>query len=83
MRMTVHMLQWSDKKIEVRRGIHRVFSMWEGVGVCTSMEIVPERFQRGRVSWAQVSWKGNATLDLWLRAIPYLRLSKVRSGGWF
>ena len=77
MRTTVHMTLWSDKKIEVRHGICRVSSMWKGVGVCMSMEIVPERFRRGHVSWALVSWKGNAISDLWLRAIPYLRLSKV------
>ena len=77
MRMTVHKTLWSDKKIRVRRGIHCVSSMWKGVGVCTLMGIVPERFQRGRVFWAPVSWKGNATSDSWLRAIPYLRLSRV------
>ena len=83
MRTTVHMILWSDKKIRVRRGIRRVSSMWKGVGVCTSMEIAPERFRRGHVSWAPVSWKGNVISDLWLQAIPYLRLSMVRSGVWF
>ena len=42
MKTTVHMILWSDKKIEVRRGIYRVSSMWKEVGVCMSMEIVPE-----------------------------------------
>ena len=42
MRMTVHMILWSNKKIEARHGIRRVSSMWKGVGVCMSMEIVPE-----------------------------------------
>ena len=83
MRTTVHMILWSDKKIKVRRGICCVSSMWKGVGVCMSMEIVPERFQKGRVFWVPVSWKGNAISDSWLQAIPYLRLSKVRSGVWF
>ena len=83
MRTTVHTTLWSDKKIEARHGIRRVSSMWKGVGVCTSMEIVPEQFQRGHVFWAPVSWKGNAISDLWLQAIPYLRLSKVQSGVWF
>ena len=77
MRTTVHMTQWSDKEIEVRHGTRRVSSMWKGVRVCTSVEIVPERFRRGRVSWAPVSWKGNAISDSWLRAIPYLLLSRV------
>ena len=42
MKTMVHTILWSDKKIEARRGTHRVSSMWKGVGVCTSMEIVPE-----------------------------------------
>ena len=42
MKMMVHMILWSDKKIEVRHGTCHVSSMWEGVGVCTSMGIVPE-----------------------------------------
>ena len=79
MKTTVHTVLWSDKKIEVRRGIRCVSSMRKGVGVCMSMEIAPERFQRGRVSWAPISWKGSVILSLWLRAIPYLRLSTVRS----
>ena len=60
MKTTVHMVLWSDKKIGVRCGIRRVSSMWKGVGVCMSMEIVPERFQRDHVFWVPVSWKGNA-----------------------
>ena len=44
MRMTVHKILWSNKKIEVRHGTRHVFSMWEGVGVYMSVEIVPERF---------------------------------------
>ena len=42
MKTTVHMALWSNKEIEARHGIRHVSSMWEGVGVCTSMEIVPE-----------------------------------------
>ena len=38
------MIQWSNREIEVRHGTHHVFSMWGGVGVYKSMEIVPERF---------------------------------------
>ena len=66
MRTSVHTIMWSNKKIEARHGIRCVSSMWKGVGVCMSMEIVPERFQRGHVFWAQVFWKGNAISDLWL-----------------
>ena len=77
MKTTVHMTLWSDKEIEAQHGIRRVSSMWKGVRVCTSVEIVPERFRKGHVSWMPVSWKGNAISDSWLRAIPYLRLSKV------
>ena len=83
MRMTVHKILWSDKKIEARHGIRCVSSMWKEVGVCTSMGIVPERFQRGHAFWAPASWKGNVISDSWLQAIPYLRLSKVRNGVWF
>ena len=42
MRTTVHMTRWSDKKIEVRRGIRHVSSMWKEARVCTSKEIVLE-----------------------------------------
>ena len=42
MRTRVHMVQWSDREIEEKHGIHRVSSMWKGVGVYKSMEIVPE-----------------------------------------
>ena len=80
MKMSVHKILWSDKKIEAKRGTHRVSSMWEGGGVYKSMEIVPERFRRGRVFWVPVSWKGSAISDLWLRAIPYLRFSREQSG---
>ena len=41
MRMTVHTILWSDKEIEERHGTHHVSSMWKGVGVYMSMEIVP------------------------------------------
>ena len=41
MRTTVHMILWSDKEIEERRGTCHVSSMWKGVGVYTSMGIVP------------------------------------------
>ena len=49
------MLRFADKKIEARRGKHRVFSMWEGVGVGKRGEIVPEQFRKVRGVWAQVS----------------------------
>ena len=42
MKMTAHTIQWSDKKIEVRRGIRHVSSMWKEARVCTSKEIVLE-----------------------------------------
>ena len=41
MRTMVHMILWSNKKIEVRHGTRHVFSMWKGVGVYTLVEIVP------------------------------------------
>ena len=41
MKTMVHKTPWSDKEIEARHGIRHVSSMWEGVRVCTSMEIVP------------------------------------------
>ena len=76
MRMKVHMILWSDREIEVRHGTCHVSSMWRGVGVYTSMEIVPEGFRKGRVFWEPVSWKGSAISGAWLRAILYLRFSK-------
>ena len=42
MRMTVHMILWSDREIEARHGTRHVSSMWRGVGVYTLMEIVLE-----------------------------------------
>ena len=66
MRMKVHMIQWSDREIEVRRGTCHVFSMWREVGVYMSMAIVPEQFRKGHVSWEPVSWRGSAVLDVWL-----------------
>ena len=39
-----HVLQFADKKIEVRHGKCCVFSMWEGVGVGRKEEIVPVQF---------------------------------------
>ena len=42
MKMMVHMVLWSDKRIEAKHGTRRVSSMWEGVRVCMSMGIVPE-----------------------------------------
>ena len=42
MRMRVHMVQWSDKKIEEKHRIRCVSSMWKGVGVYKSVEIVLE-----------------------------------------
>ena len=41
MRTMVHMILWSDKKIEARHGTRHVSSMWKGVGVYTLVEIVP------------------------------------------
>ena len=49
------MLRFADKKIEARRGKHRVFSMQEGVGVGRRGEIVPEQFRKVRGVWVQVS----------------------------
>ena len=43
MRMRVHMVQRSDREIEEKHGIRHVSSMWRGVGVYKSVEIVPER----------------------------------------
>ena len=81
--MKVHMVLWSDREIEARHGTHHVSSMWRGVGVYMSMEIVPERFQKDHVFWEPVSWKGNVVSGVWLQAIPYLRFSKERSAVWF
>ena len=64
MRMRVHMILWSDREIEVRHGTRHVSSMWRGVGVYMSMEIVPERFRKGRVFWTPVSWRGSAISDV-------------------
>ena len=83
MRMTVHMILWSNKEIEVRHGTRHVSSMWKGVGVYMSMGIVPERFQKGHVFWELVSWKDSVISGSWLQAIPYLRFSKARSIVWF
>ena len=83
MRMRVHMVLWSDREIEEKHGIRHVSSMWRGVGVYKSGEIVPERSQKDRVFWEPVSWKGSVILDAWLQAIPYLRFSKERSVVWF
>ena len=66
MRMRVHMIPWSDREIEVRHGTRHVSSIWRGVGVYMSVEIVPELFRKGRVSWAPVSCKGSAISDVWL-----------------
>ena len=76
MNMKVHMILWSDREIEVRCGTRHVSSMWRGVRAYMSMEIVPELFRKGHVSWEPVSWKGSAISDVWLRAIPYLQFSK-------
>ena len=83
MRTMVHMVLWSDKEIEARHGTRHVSSMWKGAGVYTSPEIVPEQLRKGHVFWEPVSWKGNAISDVWLRAIPYLQLSKEQSVIWF
>ena len=66
MRTRVHMIQWSNREIEVRHGTCYVSSMWRGVGVYMSMEIVPEQFQKDRVFWEPVSWKGSGVLGAWL-----------------
>ena len=50
-----HVLQFGDKEIEVWRGTHHEFSMWEEDVDSTRGEIVPEQFQKGRDVWAQVS----------------------------
>ena len=49
------MLRFVYKKIEERRGRHRVFSMWEEVEVGRRGGIVPEKFQKVHVVSAQVS----------------------------
>ena len=36
------MVQWSDREIEEKRRIRHVSSMWKGVRVYRSVEIVPE-----------------------------------------
>ena len=41
MKMTVHMILWSNKEIEERHGTHHVSSMWKGVRVYTLVGIVP------------------------------------------
>ena len=83
MKTRVHMILWSDREIEAKHGTCHVFSMWRGVGVYKSAEIVPERSRKDCVSWELVSWRGNVTLDVWLQAIPYLRLSKEQNIVWF
>ena len=35
------MVLWSSREIEEKHGIRRVSSMWKGVGVYKSVEIVP------------------------------------------
>ena len=55
MRRRDHVLRFADKKIEERRGKHRVFSTREEVGVGKRGEIVPEQFRKVRGVWAQVS----------------------------
>ena len=49
MKMRVHMVQWSDREIEEKHGIHRVSSMWREVRVCMSVEIVPEQSRKDHV----------------------------------
>ena len=73
------MLQFVDKKIEARRGKHRVFSMWEGVRVSKRGEIVPEQFRKVRGVWVQVSWMGRTAGDWWLPTTPYRLLSMGRT----
>ena len=77
------MVPWSDREIEEKRGIRHVSSMWKGVRVYKSMEIVPERSQKDCVFWEPISWKGSVISDVWLQAIPYLQFSKEQSVMWF
>ena len=79
MRRRDHVLRFADKKIEVRRGRHHVFSMWKGVRVGRRGEIVPEQFRKVRGVWAQVSWMGRTAGDWWLLAILCHLLSKGRT----
>ena len=79
MRRRDHVLRFADKKIEARRGRHRVFSMWRGVGVGRRGEIVLEQFRKVRGVWAQVSWMGRIAGDWWLLTIPYRLLSRGRT----
>ena len=58
-----HVLRFVDKKIEGWRGIRRGFSMWGEDVSGTQGEIVPERFQKDRVIWAQVSERGKGFGD--------------------
>ena len=53
-----HVLRFDDKKIEGWRGIRRGFSMWKEDVSGIRGEIVPERFQKDHVVWAQVSERG-------------------------
>ena len=59
MRMRAHMVQWSDREIKEKHGIHHVSSMWRRVRVYKSVEIVPERSRKDRVVWEPISWKGS------------------------
>ena len=79
MRRRDHVLRFADKKIEVRRGKHRVFSMWEEVGVGRRGEIVPEQFRKVCVIWAQAFLTGKTIGDWWLLATPYHLLSRGRT----
>ena len=44
------MVQWSGREIEEKHGIRHVSSMWRGVRVYKSVEIVPERSRKDHVS---------------------------------
>ena len=79
MRRRDHVLRFADKKIEERHGRHRVFSMWEGVRVGRRGEIVPEKFRKVHVVWAQVSWMGRTVGDWWLPTTLYRLLSMGRT----
>ena len=83
MRMRAHKVLWSGREIEEKHGICRVSSMWKGVRVYKSVEIVPGQSRKDCVFWEPVSWKGSVISDVWLQAIPYLRFSKERSVVWF
>jgi hypothetical protein len=68
--MMVHVRPSGDKRIKGGRETRHGSSRWGEDEVGTREEIVPERFQKVRVSWAQVSWKGMECGDWWLPTKP-------------